>query len=203
MKKTAGISIIFILLFCGVAYSWAMTQEYRNEISQKENAVSRSPNDPDAHFDLAITYAYTNKVEAGLNELKKTSTLVKDQKAYAKELITRYFDLVKKNPEDWKLRFRLGFAYYFGDYKKYAMDELQNVANVNPGNPWPYGYMAIIAAEDNKWNDGILYMKKAIAIDSNVAAFHLGLGQGYYKTGNSVKGFFETAEALRLRAIGY
>jgi hypothetical protein len=46
-------------------------------------------------------------------------------------------------------------------------------------------------------------MKKAIAIDSNVAAFHLGLGQAYYKMNNAMGGFFETAEALRLKALGY
>jgi len=96
-------------------------------------------------------------------------------------LIEKYYGLVNENPSDWKLRFRLAFAYYFGGYKKYAKLALQNVANIAPGNAWPYGYMAIISAEDNKWDEAVSEMKKAIAIDSNVAAFHLGLGQGTTK----------------------
>ena len=199
----------FILLFTifvltAASFGWVMTSEYEKEIAQKEAAMRANPASPDAKFDLAITYAYTNKIEAGLDALKKTADLAGGNvKGYSEQLIDRYYDLMKKNPKDWKIRFRLAFAYYFGGYKAYAIQELQNVANIQPGNAWPYGYMAVIYAEEGNWKQGIVSMKKAIAIDSNVAAFHLGLGQAYYKTGNSYGGFMETAEALRLKAIGY
>ena len=63
--------------------------------------------------------------------------------------------------------------------------------------------MAIILAEENKWDEAMFQMKKAISIDSNVAAFHLGLGQAYYKLNMPLAGALEAGEALRLRALGY
>jgi len=203
VKKTTFVLLMFLSVLAVPSFAWVNTPELLKEIEQKEAAVKACPNSPDARFDLAITYAYTNKIEAGLDALKVTGNIAGDTKKYARHLIEKYYEIVKKDPRDWKSRFRLAFAYYFGGYKKLASNELQNVANLDPRNPWPYGYMAVIAAEDEHWQDGIKYMKKAIAIDSNVAAFHLGLAQAYYKTGNSFGGVMEAGEALRLRAIGY
>ena len=192
-----------LLISCSASLSWVMTPEFSREIAQKEAAVAKKPSSADAHFDMAITYAYTNKIKEGLDELKIAGSLVDDKPAYARQLIERYYPMVKKNPSDWRVRFRLAFAYYFGGYRDYAITEMQNIANIDPRTPWPWGYMAIIYAEQNKWNKAIECMRKAISIDSNVAAFHLGLGQGYYKVNRPTVGFSETLEALRLKALGY
>ncbi len=202
-KNSLPVACVLLLLLSGVLIAWVNSPELLSEIKEKEAAVQANPRSPDARFDLAITYAYTNKIEAGLDALKITAELAGDTKKYARCLIEKYYEKVKADPGNWKTRFRLAFAYYFGGYKKQATAELQNIANLDPRNPWPYGYMAVIAAEEERWRDGIAYMKKAISIDSNVAAFHLGLAQAYYKTGNSFGGIMETAEALRLRALGY
>jgi tetratricopeptide (TPR) repeat protein len=195
--------IILIIMICAPAFSWTMTPEFAKEIAQKQAAVSANPKDPDAHFDLAITYAYTNKVQEGLDMLKETQGLCGDVPAYARKLIERYYAVVQKNPGDWRARFRLAFAYYFGGYKKYSIAEFFNIASIDPRNPWPYGYVAVICGEENRWKEAVGYMKRAIAIDSNVAAFHLGMALGYSKIGNPIASVFEGGEALRLKALGY
>lgn len=203
MRKTILILLLILASLAVRSIAWVNTPELLEEIRQKEAAVKNDPSSPDARFDLAITYAYTNKIEAGLEALKETGELAGDTKKYARCLIERYYEKVSRDPKDWKSRFRLAFAYYFGGYKKQATAELQNIANLDPKNPWPHGYMAVIAAEEERWHDGIQHMRSAIAIDYNVAAFHLGLAQAYYKTGNHFGGVRATAEALRLRALGY
>lgn len=203
IKTKFLLSLVLLFLLYNISLAWVNTTQLKEEIRQKELAVRNNPTSPDAMFDLAITYAYTNKIEAGLETLKKTAELVKDTKTYARYLIEKYYDIVKKSPRDWRMRFRLAFAYYFGGYKDLALMELQNIANLEPKNPWPYGYMAVIKAEQENWEEAIKYMKKAIAIDYNVAAFHLGLAQAYQKTGNHLGAMLESAEAFRLRALGY
>lgn len=202
-SKKIWIVVLMLLMFGSASFAWLMTPEFRKEIAQKEAAVAKNPKSADAHFDLAITYAYTNKIQEGLAELKKTGDLVIDRGDYARKLIEKYYAAVKKDPSEWRARFRLAFAYYFGGFQDYAILEMQNIANMDPETPWPWGYMAIIYAEQNKWDKAIDSMKKAISIDSNVAAFHLGLGQGYYKINRPTAGFSETLEALRLKALGY
>ncbi len=204
MVKKALLCVTLVLsVLLGTSFAWKNTPELKKEIMEKEGAVKSSPKSPDAYFDMAITYAYTNKIESGLSALKKTADLCGDVKGYSKVLIMRYYPAVQKNPDDYKLRFRLAFSYYFGGYKKYAKDELKNVTVVAPKNPWAWGYMAIISVEDYFWSDALYQMKKSIYIDSNVAAFHLGLAQAYSKTGNNFGAVLETSEALRLRAMGF
>lgn len=203
MRKLIYFTLMLLAALAIRSSAWVNSPELLEEIKEKEAAVQASPDSPDARFDLAITYAYTNRIEAGLDALKVTAELAKDTKKYARCLIERNYAKVSKDPKDWKTRFRLAFAYYFGGYKKQASAELQNIANLDPKNPWPHGYMAVIAAEEERWQDGIEHMRRAISIDYNVAAFHLGLAQAYYKTGNHFGGVRATAEALRLRALGY
>jgi len=82
--------------------------------------------------------------------LGKTAQLAGDKEAYSKFLIEKYFKLVQDNRYDWRLRFRLAFAYYFGGYRHYAKSELRNISQIAPKNPWSYGYMAIISAEEKQ-----------------------------------------------------
>jgi len=180
-----------------------MTREFAKEIAQKQAAVKADPRSADANFDLAITYAYTNKVQEGLDMLKVTQSLCGDVPSYARVLIERYYSKVKRDPEDWKARFRLAFAYYFGGYNDYSVTEFLNIAAMDPKDPWPYGYIAVIYGYEDRWRDAVAYMKRAIAVDSNVAAFHLALALGYSKTGNHMGSLFEGGEALRLKALGY
>ncbi|MCX5748953.1 MAG: hypothetical protein NTZ10_01725 [Candidatus Saganbacteria bacterium] len=202
IKRYIAVAVL-IFSMATAAFCWTMTAEFAKETAEKEAAVKASPRSPDALFDLAITYAYTNKVQEGLDTLKNVSKLVSDTKTYSRQLIERYYVEVQQNPKDWRVRFRLAFAYYFGGYKKYAVTELQNVAATDPKNPWPYAYIAVIYGEDDRWNEAVASMRRAISMDSNVAAFHLALALGYSKTGNPLGAMFEGGEAMRLKAMGY
>ena len=57
------------------AYAWRITKELQQELTAKQAAVKASPNSADARFDLAITMAYTNNIQDGWANLKKTVEL--------------------------------------------------------------------------------------------------------------------------------
>ncbi|MEA3493693.1 MAG: hypothetical protein U9R38_04840 [Candidatus Margulisiibacteriota bacterium] len=182
------------------ADAWRINKELEQEINTKKEAVAENPNDPNAHFDLAITYAYTNHIQNGWSELKKVNDLNPKFKDRALKL---YINKVIEDPGDWKLRFRLAFAYYFNDMKKEAIHELKNVLILDPYNVWAYGYISLIYGELGDIDKGMYYVKKGLEIDSNVAALHLLLSEAYYKKGDGWKGFLERMEALRLKALGF
>ncbi len=195
--------IVCFLLFvvcCLPAVAWRITPELKQELAEKKAAVHQNPGDASAYFDLAITQAYSNDFIDGWNNLKKT---VETDPDFKQKGLDMYIKKATKDPSDWKLRFRLAFAYYFNDRKPEAIRELKNVLILDPYNVWAYGYIALIYGEMNEVDKAMDYTKKGLAIDSNVAALHLLLSEGYYKKGNSWKGFTERMEALRLRALGY
>ena len=73
----------------------------------------------------------------------------------------------------------------------------------HPDNVFSHAYIALIYGEQEKAKKTIEWCKRAIKIDSNIAAVHLLLAAAYYKDGQGFAGFQETFEALRLRALGY
>jgi tetratricopeptide (TPR) repeat protein len=203
MKKSIVLFILLFALFVTAgyfAYSFERTKELKDEISDKQWLVKVHPNDPQYHFELAITYAYSNMIEDGLNELKKVDEM---DKTFAPKALKMYSKKARLFPNDWKIRFRYAFALYFNDKKTEAINEFKNIIKMQPKNVFAYGYIATIYGEMNDVDSAIDYSKKALAIDSNVAAIHLLLGSAYYKKGQSGLGFQETFEALRLRALGY
>ncbi len=204
MKKRTILAFALSIMILSSAAAWEMTKELQAELNEKTKAVEANPSDPHARYDLAITYAYTNKVQEGWDELKKVNEL---DKKFAGQALQEYTKKVAEYPNDWKLRFRLAFALYFNKKKNEALKELEYIANMEPKKDpkriWAYGYMSLIYGEEDKVDEAIDYAKKAIKIDSNVAALHLLLASGYYKKGKSWESFWEGMEMLRLKSLGY
>jgi tetratricopeptide (TPR) repeat protein len=203
MKKRILLLLLLAALFVTakyLAYSFELTKELKSEIEENQWLVKVHPNNPQYHFELAITYAYSNRIEDGLNELKKVDEI---DKTFAPKALQIYSKKARLFPNDWKVRFRYAFALYFNNKKKDAIKEFEKIIKQDPKNVFSYGYIATIYGEMNKVDETIDYAKKALDIDSNVAAIHLLLGAAYYKKGRPGPGFQETFEALRLRALGY
>jgi len=196
-------AIVFISMKSAPA--WDMTDELREEIEAKQKALEENPDDPHAHFDLAITYSYSNKVQEGWDELKKVNEIDEEFAPLALEM---YSKEVEANPDDWKKRFRLAFALYFNDMKREAIEEMNYIAEMEPKDDtnkrlWAYGYMGLIYGEEDEDDLAVEYVKKAIEIDTDVAALHMLLAAGYQKQGKGWEAFWEGLEALRLKALGY
>lgn len=202
MKIIRYFSLLLIvsLLIVNSSHAWRITPELKQELAAKKAAVRKNPNDPAALFDLAIAYSYTNHIIDGMNTLKKTHKIDPAFKDRAKIL---YIKKVTENPGDWKLRFRLAFAYFAAGDKPDAIRELNNVLLIDPYNVWAYGYLALIYGEMGEVDKAMEITKKGLKIDSRVAALHLLLSEGYYKKGDGWRGFLERMEALRLKALGY
>lgn len=192
--------LIVSLLIINSSHAWRITPELRQELAEKKAAVRKNPNDPSALFDLAIAYSYTNHIIDGMNTLKKINKIDPEFKKEAKRM---YIKKVTEKPGDWKLRFRLAFAYFANEDRKDAIRELNNVLIIDPYNVWAYGYIALIYGEMGEIDKAMETTKKGLEIDSRVAVLHLLLSEGYYKKGDGWRGFLERMEALRLKALGY
>ncbi|MCX5750062.1 MAG: tetratricopeptide repeat protein [Candidatus Saganbacteria bacterium] len=199
MKKLA-LALILIFIVAAPVLAWKITPELQNELNQRLADVQASPYSPDAHFELAITYAYTNKIQEGMDELKKVHSLDPD---YAPIALDIYSKAAKANPDSWKALYRYAFALYFNNKKNEAVDTFKQVIKIDPKNVFAYGYIALILGEQNKINEGVDWTKKGLAVDNEVAAMHLLLAAGYNRQGKNWESFWEGVEALRLKSAGF
>jgi len=198
MRRSICILLIGICLL--PCQAWQITKELEKEVNEKKAVVAINPQVAPARFDLAITYAYTNNILEGWDTLRKVNELDPNFKNLAFKI---YEDKVRQSPSDWKLRFRLAFAYYFNGEKDQAIKELKNVLILDPYNVWAYGYISLINGEMGNVDQAIEYAQKGLKIDTLVAALHLLLAEAYYKKGDQWNGFWERTNALRLKAQGY
>lgn len=198
--KWALLLLVAGLLLQSTAFAWKITPELQKETEEKLKAVEENYYYPHPHFDLAITYAYTNKIKEGWDELKKVNELDPEFAPLAMKIYERK---VFMDPNDWKMRFRLAFAYYFNNKKEEAFDQMEKIIKLDPNNIFAYGYAGMILGDMGKIDEAIEYINKGLAIDNQVAALHLLLAQAYSKKGESWKSFSEGVEALRLKALGY
>ncbi|MFH1541633.1 MAG: hypothetical protein ABIE84_00890, partial [bacterium] len=182
------------------AQAWRITPELAKERTQMEQRAKANPTDTQVQFELAITYGYTNNLIDGMNQLKKVNEL---DPTFKEKALPLYINKVNESPNDWRLRFRLAFAYYFNDRREEAIREFNNVLILDPYNVWAYGYIALLYGDLGEVDKAMATVRKGLAIDNRVAALHLLLGEGYIKKGDNWKGWFERMEAVRLKALGY
>ncbi|NQU17029.1 MAG: hypothetical protein HQ564_03095 [Candidatus Saganbacteria bacterium] len=202
MKKMIVLAAIFCFLvsISQTALAWKMTPELRKEINQKEENFRKNPNDPFVKYDLAVTYSYSNKILEAWDQLKKLPDM---DPTFKTKALKYYINEVNNDPGNWKSRFRLAFAYYFNGKKEEAIQQFKYVLVSDPYNVWAYGYISLAYGEIGDIDQAIEWAKKGIEKDKLVAALHLLLSQGYYKKGDSWKGFLEATETVRLKALGY
>ena len=198
MKK---ILILFILFFFAAGSSLAFTidDELAKEIKQKKAAVAARPNDPAPHFDLAMTYAYANKIVEGLDQLRK----VQDRhKNYAPIAVAAYQKIADANTSDWKARFRLAFAQYVNNQRADAIKNFQVILAKQPKNIWAMSYMGLAYGGEGQYDRAIGLFNQALKTDPEVSSIHYALGEAYDRKGDGWKGFAEKAEAVRLKMLG-
>lgn len=195
--------ILALFLTCFILtkglFAFVLTEDHKKEIAIKEASVEAFPNNAHAHFDLAMTYAYSNMIQEGLDELNKVQEIDKD---FAKKAQKIYRAKLVSDPFSWKLKFRLAFANFFAGDKKGYIKELNEILEFDPYNIWAYGYQALAYGEMGEYDKAIKLCKKALKLDPDVSSIRFALGQAYYKKGQSWHGFWQVAEALRLKAIG-
>jgi tetratricopeptide (TPR) repeat protein len=194
------IAVLLVVSLSSNGFAWVISKELKQELLEKKAAAAKNPKDPSTLFDLAITYGYTNHLLEGIDTLKKINVI---DPQFRFQALGIYIKKVIEDPGDWKLRFRLAFVYYFNDKKTDSVREFENVLKIDPYNVWAYGYMALLYGEMGEIDKAISITKQALKIDSNVAALHLLLGEGYLRKGDFWGGWAERMEAIRLRALGY
>ena len=202
LKFGFSLFLVTCILFLAAlpALAFKITPELKTEIKEKQAILENNYSNPFAHFDLAITFGYSNYIVEGWEKLKEIHENYPD---FAPLALDRYRAEVRFAPKDWKMRYRLAFTLYFNGKKEAAVQEFKQILKLNPNEVFSYGYLSLIYGEMEEIDEAIKYVKQGIAIDSNVAALHLLLSTAYYKKGASWKGFLEGAEAVRLKALGY
>ena len=129
MKKETK-SLIFCLLAFVFLFARANCQDpiqlntetediaLTDDINIARAQVAKYPDNPEAHFNLAIALSRTSQVEEAIKELRKTKILIRkeENKGVIDKKINEYKEILKNDPSANNIRYRIAFAHYLKAY---------------------------------------------------------------------------------------
>ena len=195
--------ICFLLLFFGVCANASISDENWEKLNKYYYLAKTASSDPQAHFNLAMAYAYTGFVEEGFRELSVIPALDKE---FAKKVLNKYAKKAAQNKNNWEYHFYYAFALYFNEMKDKARDEFNLVtqyAGDNAVKGWAYGYIAYIYGEKKEWIKALDAITTAVKYEPDGAALYFAMGIAKKENGDTVgaAGAVLKAGALQARQM--
>jgi len=89
-----------------------------SDIALAREQVVHYPASAEAHFVLAVALTRTSKVEEAMSEINSARRLSQMQGGakYFQDMINEYEEMLKRTPEDNRIRYQLAWAYYMKAY---------------------------------------------------------------------------------------
>lgn len=129
MKKFIIICLALVTFFIGEAKSQEphhLTTDTEDisltdDLNIARAQVAKYPNNPEAHFNLAIALSHTSLVEEAIKELRKTKLLIRkpENAGTIDKKINEYKEIIKNNNNSKdvnNIRYRLAFSHYLKAY---------------------------------------------------------------------------------------
>ncbi|MBI2995289.1 MAG: pyrroline-5-carboxylate reductase [Candidatus Melainabacteria bacterium] len=143
-NKSIQLSKIFLIVIALLGfYNYSLAQDpiklstktediaLTDDINIARAQVVKYPDNPEAHFNLAVALSKTSLVEEAIKELYKTKKLIRkdENKRIIDKKINEYLTILKESPEANNVKYRLAFSHYLKAYliaKEYEKKEKEN-----------------------------------------------------------------------------
>ena len=199
-------SLTFSLLFaiCSLAAgpaaaAYVIEPDIMKEYLGLRHMVLKHPDSADVRFEYAVCLSYMGKVEESRSSLKQVKTLDPE---FPVKALPRYIEQSRRNPADLRLKFRLGFLYYFADKHEQALKIFGEIAEHRPAgqlNAWALGYMAVIRGDQGQWSEAEDLVRRALRLEPDAYGLHAALAAALKAQGNLLAALREYFTALHDR----
>lgn len=194
-----------------------------DDIETAKAQLKKHPNDPEAHFLMAAAYSRSPYLEQAFKHIKTVKRLLKETKdfEFIDRTVVEYETLLKSNPSNSVVLYRLAMGYYFkgysiekyphhfkygptgtaAEYYKKAHDTINRVIQLNPKDTWARNYLGYLVSENGKdLTKAIAIWEESLAVDSktNPGAYLL-LSQAYLQRGDLQNALIYGAKGLEIK----
>lgn len=197
-----------------------------NDFSVAEAQVKANPDDPEARFLLAVAYSRTPYVERALEQLDFSRRLARKSKegfALFDRKIAEYEALLRHNPDDKLVLYRLAFGYYMRGYAVangyiknaeptpentpdafYEKSErtFRHLSEIDPADISTLNYLGFLLAErepQKNYDAAVALWQRSLQVTPDNPGAYMLLGQAAMKTGNLRQAVEYSTQALKAR----
>jgi tetratricopeptide (TPR) repeat protein len=193
-----------LLLVCGLATgtaaaAYVIEPGIVKEYLELKHEVLQQPDSAAVRFEYAVCLSYMGKVEESRSALKQVQTL---DPRFSEKSLPGYAEQSRRNPADLKLKFRLGFLYYFAGKQDQALATFGDIAEHQPAgqlSAWALGYMAVIKSDQGKWSEAEDLVRRALRLEPDAYGLHAALAAALKAQGNLLAALREYFTALKDR----
>ncbi len=199
-----ALTFTLLLAVCSLAArpavaAYVIEPDIVKEYFDLRHKLQKQPDSAEVRFEYAVCLSYMGKVEESRSALKQVQTL---DPAFAEKALPRYAEQSRQNPADLRLKFRLGFLYYFAGKHDLALQIFREIAEHAPAgqlNAWALGYMAVIKSDQGKWREAEELVRRALRIEPDAYGLHAALAATLKAQGNLLAALREYFIALQDR----
>ena len=199
-----SLTFSLLLAVCSLAAgpataAYVIEPDIVKEYLELRHKLLKHPDSAAVRFEYAVCLSYMGKVEESRSALKQVQTLDPE---FSEKALSRYTEQSRRNPADLRLKFRLGFLYYFADKQDQALRIFGEIAEHQPAgqlNAWALGYMAVIKSDQGKWSEAEDLVRRALHIEPDAYGLHAALAVALKAQGNLMAALREYFIALKDR----
>jgi tetratricopeptide (TPR) repeat protein len=193
-----------------------------DDIQFAEALVKQKPNDPEAHFLLAVAYSRTPYLERALEELDQSRKLArKSPEGFSvfDRKIADYEKMLLKTPDDPLILYRLGFGYYIRGYAvdngymkdstprsntfyNQAEQTFRHLVAIDATDFSARNYLGYLLAEqdpEKNYEAAVALWEASLVIHPENPGAYMLLGQAALQKGNLRQAVHYSAKALQSR----
>ncbi|MHB8533894.1 MAG: tetratricopeptide repeat protein [Sulfuricaulis sp.] len=201
-RRLIGIGLL--MAFCWATVSpadaaYVIAPDIVKEYTELKDGVLKHPDNAGINFEYAVCLSYMGDVEESRSSLKKVQAL---DPGFAEKALPEYTEQSRKDPANLKIKFRLGFLYYFDNQYDQALKIFDAIADHRPTgqlNAWALGYMAVIEGDREKWSEAENLARRALRLEPDAYGLHAALAAALKARGNVFAALREYFTAVRDR----
>lgn len=178
------LTVCFCLLSVSIhAAVFKIPADCVDDLVRTKAQYEKSPS-AETTFEYSMALAYSGLPKKSLTLLKKIPTYHTN---YAPVVVEKYQKVVADSPRNWKAHFKLAAGYYFVNQKEKTIYHLTMASEIDPTNPWPVGYLALVTGQMGQLPEAIQIAKRALQLEPNAAPLQFLIGTGYFRSGKMVE----------------
>jgi protein O-mannosyl-transferase len=196
---TAAAAAIIMALLLGK--TWIQIGNWKDEVILYNHAIAVNPDNPVAHYNLGLTYAFKGMREEAIHHYQEALRITPNNASVYYDMGLIYYDLnnladaiqcfkkaITIKPDYENPRLTLSEIYFKNGDTDNALEQLTETPRYIPGSLAAHNKMGIILTSVRKTDEALVHFNQVLQMDSKFKNIHNNIGNVYL-----VKGEFATA----------
>jgi tetratricopeptide (TPR) repeat protein len=203
---------VFVLMVIGLGcLTWRRNQDYRSEVIFWQDAVTKYPNGPLAHYNFGVALGRVGRLQEAIEQYQQVLRInphnseahnnwgvILAKMGAEQEALEHYEQALRFDPDNAEAHYNLGIALAGAGSTNDAVRQYEQALRINPDYVAAHYNLANYLLKANRIDDAIRHYEDALRFNPDYADAHHNLGNAFLQAGRTQEAIDQYEQALRL-----